>query len=109
MEMEKVFKYSRVETIYDGMRYGLGETAILKFTNHVDKNVYMYARYINNEVYIASSDYVFKKFDEDHPVYACGVNTKINAPKISEVTFRIDKAYTKDEGITFIIEYTVLY
>ena len=109
MEMENVFKYSKVESIYDGRRYGLGETAIFKCTNHVDKHVYGYARFINNEIYIAGPDYIFKKFDEDRPVYIYGVNTKVNAPKITEVTFRIDKVHTKDEGISFIVEYTVLY
>lgn len=97
----------RTESIHDGIRYGLGRTAIFKISNYLDKHVYVYAKYINGSVHIATSDYKFKKFDEDHPVRTYGTNSNLEVSVNKEVIIKINKAYTED-GIYFTIEYDII-
>lgn len=109
MVMEKIFKCTKTQTVENGRRFGLGNTAVFKVTDHLDRRLYFYTTYMNNQVYISGPEYVFKKFDEDSPIYAYGINTEAYAPKVAEVTIRVDKVYTNDNGMTFTIEYTVMY
>ena len=107
MELPKVINHAvRTETIYDGVRYGLGEVAIFKIIKHLDERIYIYAKLVDGCVYIATSNYKFKKFDEDHPVIVYGVNSKI-MQKQRDILIKVLKVSSED-SIHFTLEYNMV-
>ena len=97
----------KIESIERGMRYGLGPIAIFQFKNGVDSCVYVYARMINDQMYIARRDMNFFKFTIDNPVTALGYITEGRGTK--QVEFIIKNLTTEDGGYSFTIEYEVIF